>query len=68
MINFLMMTKNIFYMIDFLCQIEILLLNMLKIQGFSMFCIRNSRSLDKVTTQFYETYFLMLRYINFHVI
>ena len=28
------MTKNLTYMIDFLCQIEILLLNMLKIPGF----------------------------------
>ena len=35
-----MMTKNIIYKIDFLCQIEILLLNMLKllkIPGFSRF-------------------------------
>ena len=29
-----MMTKNLVYIIDFLCQIKILLLNMLKIPGF----------------------------------
>ena len=36
----LMMTKNLNYMIDFLCQIEILqlkMLKLLKIQGFSRF-------------------------------
>ena len=37
---FLMLTKQIIYMTDFLCQIEILLLNMLKllkIRGFYSF-------------------------------
>ena len=42
----LMMTKNLNYMIDFLCQIKILqlkMLKLLKIPGFSRYFDKNSR-------------------------